>query len=202
MAICDIMLLEVKKMYLNKQKKSDGDIYLSIREKYHVPKIGARERVIEPIGNLSVLKEQYDDPIAFFTQRAKDLTEEKKAEKRRSDMLSFGETLARARKALRLTQKDVAALMKEKYGLDVKSGSISHWEKEEAVPNARQFLYLCEIYKVQNINETFGVFDESNPLSRLNSAPVKIPELFAAIPPVTGQADILHLVDTVVPDLL
>ena len=83
-------------------------------------------------------------------------------------MLSFGRNLAKARKALRLTQKDVAALMKERYGLDVKSGSISHWEKEETVPNARQFLYLCEIYRIQNINETFGVFDQANPLSHLN----------------------------------
>ena len=85
-------------------------------------------------------------------------------------MLSFGENLAKARKALRLTQKDVAALMKEEYGLDVKSGSISHWEKEEAVPNARQFLSLCEIYRIQNINETFRVFDQANPLSHLNEA--------------------------------
>ena len=84
-------------------------------------------------------------------------------------MLSFGETLARARKAKHLTQKDVSSLLKERYGMDVKSGSISHWEKEEAVPNARQFLLLCELYQVQNINESFGVFDQSNPLSRLNS---------------------------------
>ena len=88
---------------------------------------------------------------------------------RRTDMLSFGETLARARKAKHLTQKDVSSLLKERYGMDVKSGSISHWEKEEAVPNARQFLLLCELYQVQNINETFGVFDQANPLSRLNS---------------------------------
>ena len=85
-------------------------------------------------------------------------------------MLSFGRNLAKARKALHLTQKDVAALMKERYGLDVKSGSISHWEKEETVPSARQFLYLCEIYRIQNINETFGVFDQANPLSHLNEA--------------------------------
>ena len=84
-------------------------------------------------------------------------------------MLSFGETLARARKAKHLTQKDVSSLLKERYEMDVKSGSISHWEKEDAVPNALQFLRLCELYQVQNINETFGVFDQANPLSRLNS---------------------------------
>ena len=88
---------------------------------------------------------------------------------RRTDMLSFGETLARARKAKHLTQKEVSSLLKERYGMDVKFGSISHWEKEDAVPNALQFLRLCELYQVQNINETFGVFDQANPLSRLNS---------------------------------
>ena len=65
-------------MYLNKQKKPNGDIYLSIREKYHVPQKGSRERTIESLGYLSELKKKYDDPIAFFTQKAKKMTEEKK----------------------------------------------------------------------------------------------------------------------------
>ena len=68
-------------MYLNKQKKPNGDIYLSIREKYHVPQKGSRERTIESLGYLSELKKKYDDPIAFFTQKAKEMTEEKKNNK-------------------------------------------------------------------------------------------------------------------------
>ena len=80
-------------MYLNKQKKSNGDIYLSIREKYHVPKVGARERVVESIGNLSTLKEQYDDPIAFFTKRAKELTAAKKEEKTAAIKINVNEKL-------------------------------------------------------------------------------------------------------------
>ena len=74
-------------MYLNKLKKPNGDIYLSIREKYHVPKKGARERTVESIGYLSKLKEQYADPIAYFTQYAKELTE--KAKKERSFSVSI-----------------------------------------------------------------------------------------------------------------
>ena len=54
-------------MYLNKQKKPNGDIYLSIREKYHVPKVGARERTIESIGYLSELQKTIDDPIDFYS---------------------------------------------------------------------------------------------------------------------------------------
>ena len=68
-------------MYLNKLKKNNGDIYLSIREKYHVPKIGSRERTVESIGYLSELKKTIDDPIAYYTDYAKKLTEERKAER-------------------------------------------------------------------------------------------------------------------------
>jgi hypothetical protein len=73
--------MEGMPMYLHKTKKSNGDIYLTIREKYYVPKKGSRERIVECPGCVSLLKEKYDDPIAFFTQRAKELTEQKKVEK-------------------------------------------------------------------------------------------------------------------------
>ena len=51
-------------MYLYKQKRSNGDIYLSIKEKYYIPKVGTRERTVESIGLLNDLKKEYDDPIA------------------------------------------------------------------------------------------------------------------------------------------
>lgn len=65
-------------MYLHKLKKPNGDIYLSIKEKYHVPKKGAREKTIQSLGYVSTLSKDYDDPIAFFTQKAKEMTEAKK----------------------------------------------------------------------------------------------------------------------------
>lgn len=68
-------------MYLNKQKKPNGDIYLSIREKYHVPKKGARERTIESLGYLSDLEKKIEDPISYYTQYAKELTAKKKGER-------------------------------------------------------------------------------------------------------------------------
>ena len=46
-------------MYLNKQKKPNGDIYLAVKEKYHVPGKGSGERTIESIGYVSKLKEKY-----------------------------------------------------------------------------------------------------------------------------------------------
>lgn len=68
-------------MYLKQQKRANGDIYLSIMEKYYVPKTGAREKTIEGLGCISELKKKYDDPVAYFTQYAKKLTEQKKKEK-------------------------------------------------------------------------------------------------------------------------
>lgn len=80
-------------MYLNKQKKPNGDIYLSIREKYHVPKVGAREKTIESIGYLSKLKETMDDPIAYYTQYARELTEIKDAAKTRTIFIDTTEEM-------------------------------------------------------------------------------------------------------------
>ena len=71
-------------MYLHKQKKPNGDIYLTIKEKYHVPKVGSRERTVQSIGYLSALQKDYDDPIAFFTQKARQMTEEKRSDKHKS----------------------------------------------------------------------------------------------------------------------
>lgn len=80
-------------MYLHKQKKKDGDIYLSIKEKYHVPKLGSRERTVESIGYLSKLKLEYDDPLAYFDDYAKKLTANKKAEKIKTLTVDMTETL-------------------------------------------------------------------------------------------------------------
>ena len=80
-------------MYLNKLKKPNGDIYLSIREKYHVPGKGSRERTVESIGYLSNLKKTIDDPIAYYDQYAKQLTEEKNAEKNQTIEIDKSEEL-------------------------------------------------------------------------------------------------------------
>ena len=81
-------------MYLNKQKKPNGDIYLSIREKYHVPKVGSREKTIESLGYLSELKKTIDDPIAYYTQYAKNLTKKRNSEKSRTISIDTNEKLS------------------------------------------------------------------------------------------------------------
>ena len=81
-------------MYLKQQKKPNGDIYLSVMEKYHVPKVGARERTVLSAGYVSKLKKQFKDPIAHFTEIAKQMTEEKKALKNTSVTIDKTEELA------------------------------------------------------------------------------------------------------------
>lgn len=81
-------------MYLNKQKKPNGDIYLSIREKYHVPKVGSREKTVQSLGYLSALKKTMDDPIAYYTQYAKELTSKKDSEKAKTITIDTSEKLS------------------------------------------------------------------------------------------------------------
>ena len=80
-------------MYLYKQKLKDGDIYLAIKEKYHVPGKGTRERTIEKVGRLSVLKHSVDDPVAYYTHYAKELTEKSKTDKSRTITIDPTETM-------------------------------------------------------------------------------------------------------------
>lgn len=61
----------------------------------------------------------------------------------------FGKTLAELRKAKKLMQKDVAAAL-QGYGIDISSKTIYNWEKELALPNAKQFLALCDILDVSD----------------------------------------------------
>lgn len=83
-------------MYLKKQKRPNGDIYLSIMEKYYVQKMGSRERTFEKIGLVSELSKTIEDPIAYYTEYAKKLTSEKNAEKKqiinidKSEKLTIG----------------------------------------------------------------------------------------------------------------
>ena len=80
-------------MYLYKQPRKDGDIYLSIKEKYHVPKVGARERTIEKIGLVSELKKSIDDPVAYYTQYAKELTAAKNSKRHQTVKIDKAEKL-------------------------------------------------------------------------------------------------------------
>lgn len=65
-------------MFLKKTRNSKGRINLAIVDGYYdkVTK-KTKHKVVESLGYLDELEKQYSDPIAYFTQRAKQLTKEK-----------------------------------------------------------------------------------------------------------------------------
>lgn len=59
------------------------------------------------------------------------------------------------RKINRLTVKDVSMLLKD-HNLAVAPKTIYGWESGQTQPNADTLMLLCEIYKIDNVLETFG----------------------------------------------
>ena len=69
-------------------------------------------------------------------------------------MNNVGNLIQQYRKANNLTQSDLAARMSE-CGYPIKNGAISTWELGSSVPNANQFLALCQILNITDIYNTF-----------------------------------------------
>lgn len=77
-------------MFLKKDKKKDGRTYLSIVKGFRDPATGkTRSKTILSLGYLEDLSDQFDDPIAHFTELAREMTE-KEQEKHQSLSLSLG----------------------------------------------------------------------------------------------------------------
>lgn len=65
-------------MYLRKIKRPQG-IYLAIQESYYDSESKqSRTRTVQSLGYLDVLEKEYDDPVAYFTSKAVEMTKEKK----------------------------------------------------------------------------------------------------------------------------
>ena len=72
------------------------------------------------------------------------------------------------RREKRLMQKDVAARLAG-YGVDVTAKTIYNWEKGVALPNARQFVALCDIFGVDDVLWRFAGIHRG-PYAGLNQA--------------------------------
>jgi len=84
--------------------------------------------------------------------------------------MSYSEILARLRKESGLTQAAVAGYLSERSEKTYSKANISSWEKGVALPPNHQFLLLCELYEVRDIQETFrGVRRDHNGLKKLNA---------------------------------
>ena len=79
---------------------------------------------------------------------------------------SIGGTLAELRKDKGLMQKDIAAMLTER-GFKVNAKSIYNWEKGIAQPSIQQFLALCGIFGIDDVQWQFGGV-HMGPLAGLN----------------------------------
>ena len=64
--------------------------------------------------------------------------------------IKIGKALSDLRRAKKFMQKDVAAKLST-YGIKVSTKTIYNWEKELALPNAKQFVALCAILDVNDV---------------------------------------------------
>ncbi len=66
-------------MYLKQTPQKSGRIYLSIVDGFYDKEKGyARQFTVEKLGYLDALEKEYDDPIAFFSQKVEALKKRKK----------------------------------------------------------------------------------------------------------------------------
>ena len=84
--------------------------------------------------------------------------------------MSYGRKLAGLRKESGLTQGEVAEYVSRFSEKTYSAAMVSHWERDVVSPLAEQFLLLCELYAVVDIQGTFQGFDvQYKSLSKLNS---------------------------------
>src|SRR5690554_6081398 len=83
-------------MYLKKTyRKESGRTYLVIAQKYRDPKTKvSTDRTIKSLGYLDELEKEYDDPIAYFKEVARKMTEEEKAKRKLTLSINMDEKLS------------------------------------------------------------------------------------------------------------
>ena len=69
--------------------------------------------------------------------------------------MDFSKTFARLRKEGGHTQAEVADYVSRHSAKPYSAKMVSHWEKGVSAPPLEQFLLLCELYGVKDIQETF-----------------------------------------------
>ena len=69
--------------------------------------------------------------------------------------MQIGETLAACRRERGLSQMELAQRLTA-CGCEVSNQAVSKWEKDMTLPNARQFLTLCEVLEIADIRGEFS----------------------------------------------
>ena len=92
---------------------------------------------------------------------------------------TLGTRITEARKAAKLSQKELSEKLAD-YRVFIKSGSISKWEKGDAMPNPYQLLALCHLLHINDMLEYFtGITPQRADFSpELNQKGLNILKLF------------------------
>lgn len=69
-------------------------------------------------------------------------------------MKNIGKVLSEYRKKAGLSQTQVADSLRS-YNINIKNAAVSAWEKNVSIPNAAQFLALCELLSITDIYSNF-----------------------------------------------
>lgn len=80
----------------------------------------------------------------------------------------IGTLLASHRKMQKLSQIELATKL-QSFGIHVSNAAISSWEKDISVPNAHQFLALCQILDITDIYNEFIGYNPADPMAKLNN---------------------------------
>lgn len=68
----------------------------------------------------------------------------------------IGEVLKRYRKQNQMSVTEVAIELQKRYHQNVAEKTIYGWESNQAHPTSDMFLHLCDLYRINNLNEAFG----------------------------------------------
>lgn len=82
---------------------------------------------------------------------------------------NIGEILNSRRKELGLSQSELASKLSDS-GINITNQAISKWENGSTLPNAKQFLSLCRVLEIDDINGTFLGGSTSGILAGLDTA--------------------------------
>ncbi|MBQ3405018.1 MAG: LexA family transcriptional regulator [Oscillospiraceae bacterium] len=68
--------------------------------------------------------------------------------------MTMGEKLRRARKENKISQAQAAEHL-SRQGLEATQAAVSRWERGDVIPNAEQFLCLCQLYGIRDVMARF-----------------------------------------------
>ncbi len=94
--------------------------------------------------------------------------------------MEIGKRLTELRKAAGYSQSDVAEII-SRHVSPVSNRAVSKWETGASIPDAKQFIWLCNIYGVTDVASEFLGIGSSSPYAGLNGDGIVMANEFLAL---------------------